>query len=406
MPNTNRNLSRRKFITASAAGAAAFSVTPRGTAAGFQANSRISIGVVGCGGRGSWIAGLFQQHGGYQVAAAADYFDDRVQAFGEKFHVEPARRFTGLSCYQRLLESKVDAMVIESPPYFHPAQAAAGVDAGVHVYLAKPIAVDVPGCQSVTESSAKAAANKKCFLVDFQTRTDPFYQEAVTRVQSGAIGRIINGEACYFAGSPWLKQIEYVRTRGATAESRLRAWGIDRVLSGDVITEQNIHAIDVATWILDAHPTSATGTGGLSSRPEGSCWDHFSAIFNFPNHVPVSFCSKQFGSGYDDILCRIYGSEGDIETHYAGEVKIAGKSPYAGGNSPGLYRDGAARNIATFYDHVTQGDYSNSTTAPSVRSNLTTILGRMAAYQGGEVAWEEMMRAGEKWEFDHAGLQT
>jgi hypothetical protein len=102
----------------------------------------------------------------------------------------------------------------------------------------------------------------------------------------------------------------------------------------------------------------------------------------------------------------MYGTEGDIETHYAGDVNIKGKSPYEGGKCPGLYREGAVRNIATFYDNVTKGDYSNSTVAPSVRSNLTTILGRTAAYKGSEVTWDEVLQAGEKWELKTQGLKA
>jgi predicted dehydrogenase len=90
---------------------------------GAQANSKITLGMVGCGSRGTWITPLFLQHGGYQLVAAADYFRDKVDAYGEKFGINPARRYTGLSGYKRLLESKVDVMVIESLPYFHPEQA-------------------------------------------------------------------------------------------------------------------------------------------------------------------------------------------------------------------------------------------------------------------------------------------
>jgi myo-inositol 2-dehydrogenase / D-chiro-inositol 1-dehydrogenase len=408
-PNEPTRCTRRSFLGRSlAAGtaASALNVIKPGLVSGVQVNSKIAIGIIGCGGRGTWITELFVQHGGYQVVAAADYFQDQVDAFGEKFEVEPARRYTGLSCYKKVLDSKVDAVVIESPPYFHPEQAAAAVDAGVHVYLAKPVAVDVPGCQSIAACGEKAGANQRCFLVDFQTRTDPLYQEAVKQAQGGAIGRIISGEASYIADSPWDKQIEYLRLDPQDPERRLRAWGVDRVLSGDVITEQNIHCIDVATWILDQHPLRAKGRGGLNSRTEGTCWDHFSVIFAFPENVLVSFCSKQFGAGYDDILCRMYGTEGDIETHYQGEVNIRGRSPYAGGKCPTLYRDGAVRNIATFYESVAKGDFSNSTVAPSVRSNLTAILGRTAAYRGSEVTWEEVMKTGEQWELKTEGLKA
>jgi predicted dehydrogenase len=365
---------------------------------GTQANSKITLGMLGCGGRGTWIADLFLKHGGYQITAAMDYFADRVNAFGDKFNVEPARRYTGLMGYRRLLEKKVDAVVIESPPYFHPEQAAAGVEAGAHVYLAKPIAVDVPGCRTVEESGKKATEKKLCFLVDFQTRTDPLYQEAVGRAQKGDIGKIVCGEATYIADIPWKQQIPELEADPTNPERQLRAWGLIRALSGDVITEQNIHSIDVATWILDAHPLRAYGTGGQKGRTVGDCWDHFSVIFTFPDEVIVSFCSKQLGAGWDDILCRMYGTEGTIDTHYFADVSIRGKVPFPGGKVDNLYPNGAIRNIAAFYENVTKGEFSNPTVAPSVRSNLTTILGRTAAYRHAEVTWEEMAKSTERFE--------
>ncbi|MBZ5545802.1 MAG: Gfo/Idh/MocA family oxidoreductase [Acidobacteriia bacterium] len=398
-------LTRRQFIAGSGA-ALSFTILKPGMVRGTAANSKIELGLIGCGQRGTWLAGLFMKHGGYQVVAGADYFQDRVDAFGEKFALPAERRYTGLSCYKKLLDGKVDAVAIESPPYFHPEQAAAGVEARVHVYLAKPIAVDVPGCQSVEESGKKATAKKQCFLVDFQTRTDPLYQEAVARTQKGDIGRIVSGEATYIANIPWERQIEDLKPDPSNPERQLRAWGLFRALSGDVITEQNIHAIDVATWILDGHPERAYGVGGQKARSFGNCWDHFSVVFTFPNDVLVSFCSKQYGEGWDDILCRLYGTDGTVDTHYFGDVSIRGKKPFAGGKVDDLYPNGAIRNIAAFYEDVTKGEFSNSTVAPSVRSNLTTILGRTAAYKRAEVTWDEMLASGEKFEPNLNGLKA
>ena len=158
---SNSGLSRRQFLAGSSAAAFSLTLLRPGLVSGSQVNSKITLGVIGCGSRGSWITDLFLQHGGYQVAAAGDYFQDKVDGFGERFRVESAHRYTGLSCYKRVLDSKVDAVVIESPPYFHPEHAAAAVDAGVHVYTAKPIAVDVPGCQSIAASGEKAAADQR-----------------------------------------------------------------------------------------------------------------------------------------------------------------------------------------------------------------------------------------------------
>ena len=391
-----RTLDRREFIAGAGAAVMSFSIMRPELVRGSQANSKIALGLIGCGGRGTWIADLFEQHGGYEIVAAMDYFPDKVSAFGTKYNLPPERCYSGLKGYRKMLEGEIDAVAIESPPYFHPEQAAAAVDAGAHVYLAKPVAVDVPGCRSIEESSGKASAKNRCFLVDFQTRTDPFYQEAIERVHNGDIGPILCGEAAYWAGSPFTKLIEQLQVDPADPERRLRAWGVDRALSGDIITEQNIHSIDVATWIMDNHPIRATGTGGLKSRREGSCWDHFSVIFTFPDEVIVTFASKQFGEGYDDIICRMYGAQGTIDTHYSGNVAIRGKVPYEGGTSEGLYKAGAVRNIAAFHDDIMQSRFANTTTAPSVRSNLTTILGRTAAYKRAEVSWEELMKSKER----------
>lgn len=400
-----RRVNRREFMTA--ASATAFSVTlmkpelVRGTAA----NSKIKLAMIGCGGRGAWITDLFLKHGGYELVGGHDYFQERLDNLGSKFNVPASRLFAGLSGYKRLLDLKPEAVAIESPPYFHPEQTKAATDAGTHIYLAKPAAVDVWGCGVIDECAKKSSADKRAFLVDFQTRTDPLYQEAVRRSQAGEIGRIVCGESTYIAGSPFGRVGELLRASPHNPEVRLRAWGLDRELSGDIITEQNIHTLDVATWMLDAAPLRAYGTGGRRGRDVGTCWDHFSVIFWFPNDVLVTFASKQFGHGWDDIMCRMYGTEGTVDTHYSGAVSIKGKKPYEGGVAENMYREGAVRNISTFYDDVTKGRFENPTAAPSVRSNLTTILGRMAAYERREVGWEEMMKSGEKWEADLKGLK-
>jgi predicted dehydrogenase len=381
-------MERRSFLK-TGAGAAALSVTLARPEWVFsaQANEKIEIGIIGSGGRGRWISNLFNEHGGYKVVACADYFQDRVDQFGEKFGVDPSRRYTGLSCYKRLLEGKLDAVAIESPPYFHPEQAQAAVEAGRHVYLAKPIAVDVPGCQSIEASGAQATEKKLAFLIDFQTRTDPFYIEAIGRAHRGEIGKIVSGEAAYVTGrlNP--------QAEPGSPEARLKNWVFDQALSGDIITEQNIHALDVASWIMDAAPEKAIGRGGRTLRTDvGDCWDHFEVIFTFPGDIPITFHSKQCGKGADDIACQVYGETGTIDTHYGGMVEIRGETAYEGGQTKDIFKQGAIRNIATFHDSILGSDWSNPTVKPSVRSNLTTILGRTAAYTGKEATWEEMMK--------------
>ncbi|OPZ72402.1 MAG: Inositol 2-dehydrogenase [bacterium ADurb.Bin478] len=402
--HTPHSLNRRQFLRNAGGSAVSLAVIKPGSVWSSQANSRIRLGLIGCGGRGVWIADLFKEHGGYEITALADYFPEKTLAAGEKFSIPAKRQFTGLSAFRKLLDSRtVDAVAIETPPYFHPIHAQAAVEAGVHVFLSKPIAVDVAGCDTVAESARKAAQRNLVFLVDFQTRTDPFYREAVKRVHYGEIGQVVCAEAAYHAGPTWDKQSEYLKKQPVSPEDRLRAWGLDRVLSGDVITEQNIHAIDVATWALDAHPEHAVGTGGRY-RKYGTCWDHFSVLYQFPQEVELTFHSKQLGLGQDDILCRIYGSEGTLDSDYFGSVSIRGNLPYKGGEVVNLYQRGAVSNIDDFHQTVMDGRSANTTVAPSVVSNLTTILGRMAAYRQAKVTWEEMLSTAEKFEPDLSGL--
>jgi len=400
------SLNRRQFLARSGAAATSFTLLAPGLVRGAEASSKINVGLIGCGGRGTWIGELFKKHGGFNVTAVFDYFQDKADNAGDKLGVPAGQRFTGLSGYQKLLEQKLDGVMIESPPYFHPEQAAAAVAAGKHVYLAKPIAVDVPGCQTIAESGKQATAKKLAFLVDFQTRAHPAYQEVVKRVHAGEIGRIVYADAAYQCDLYFALMDAAFRKNPQHPEARLRAWAIDRVLSGDVITEQNIHALDVATWFMNADPIQAYGTGGRARDFLGDCWDHYACIFYFPGNRFVSFNAKQVGQGYDDILCRVYGDKGTADTHYAGKVKMRSKDDAFNGDSTNLYLVGTERNIATFYEAITQSDFTNPTVAPSVRSNLTTILGRTAAYQRAEVTWEQMMKTNEKWEADLRGLKA
>jgi predicted dehydrogenase len=405
-PHGSPDITRRKFLASAGAAAVGFTIIKPELVRGTDANSKVNLGLIGCGGRGSWIADLFVRNGNYNLVAVADYFQDRVDAAGGKLNVAEPRRFTGLFAYKRLLEQNVDAVAIESPPYFHPEQAAAAVDAGKHVYLAKPVAVDVPGCKTISTSGLKATEKKLAFRVDFQTRAMPSYREVLSRIHKGEIGKLITVYAEYQTNLMFEDRDNELRKDPKNPEVRLRTWGIDRVLSGDVITEQNIHALDVATWIVNADPIKAYGTGGRSRPFLGDCWDNFSLLFYFPENLVVSFTSKQAGFGFDDIMVRAHGTTGTVETNYGGKCWLHSKEEMFNGDTDNIYQVGVEKNIASFHEDITKGDCSNSTVNPSVRSNLTTILGRTAAYKGGEVTWQQLIKANEKWHADLKGLKT
>ena len=395
-PDFNRT-PRRAFL-AGAAAATTLTVLRPSLVFGTETNSRLELGLIGCGGRGSWIAGLFADSGKYQLVACADYFQDKVDAVGAKFKVEASRRYTGLSGYKRLLDSKLDAVVIETPPYFHPHQASAAVDAGKHVYLAKPIAVDAPGCLEVAAAGKRAESKKQVFLVDFQTRANEHFRNAVGLVHKGAIGKLVMAEAFY----PWSGG-----GRGlppAKPEDQLRNWYYVLPLSGDFIVEQSIHSLDIATWIINADPIYARGTGGRSVRPAGSIYDHFSVSYGFPDDLVLSFtCIQSIPMIKDEIRARAYGSDGFIDVDYFGIVNVRGPETAIRVEVNDLYTSGVVANLNEFHAAILQGDCANRTVVPSVRSTLTAVLGREAAYRKSELTLESLIQEGKRLEPNLAG---
>lgn len=397
-------IARREFI-AGAAAAAGMTIVKPSLVRGTQANSTVTYALLGCGGRGRWMLNLFEKHGGYKLVACADYYQDHADKVGDKYNIPAAKRFTTLSAYKKVLEEKFDALVVETPPYFHPEQCAAAVDAGKHVYVAKPIAVDVPGCLTIGESGRKATEKKRVFLVDFQTRANEFYREAVKRVHNGAIGKLVTGWANY----PW--GVGHFPGPD-TPEDRLRRWYCYRELSGDFIIEQNIHALDVASWILNANPIKAIGAGGSKGlRAYGNIYDWFNVNLWFPDDFVLSYTGNQCTPmGKDEIACRVYGSKGTIDTDYYTHVRIDGmpEAVYKGGTwkHGEIYTTGTVVNVKEFHEQITRGNYENRTVPESVRSNLTCVLARTAAYENRPVTWEEIMTKKERLEPDLKGLKV
>lgn len=390
MTPASNSSNRRRFLAATTATGLA-AVASSAVGAG-SANSKIELGLIGCGGRGRWIANLFHENGNARIVALHDYFQDRAQRVGDQLQVAPSRRYTGLDGYLRLVEDRVDGVIIESPPYFHPEQAVAALAHGKHVYLAKPIAVDVPGALAIVAAADRVKDKLSCW-VDFQTRVDPFYQGAAQELFAGLIGKPFLVQACYLTGRLGLQ------AHPGTEMARLRNWVFDKALSGDIIVEQNIHTLDVVNWFLRAHPVRAAGTGGRTVRTDvGDCWDHFVCTFWYPGDVRVSFCSKQAGFGAEDIGVTVFCESGTLESHYGGPTHIRGQhGSYPGGASPDIYREGAVRNIKLFLEALAAGKPIQNA-QESANSTITSILGRTAAYTGDVVTWDQVIKANQKLE--------
>ena len=239
-------MKRRHFLGGMLTVAVSASLAPSAPAqtTAVDAPRKIRLGVIGCGGRGAWIAGLFNRHGGYEMHAVADYFQPVADACGDALGVDRTRRFSGLSGFQKLITSGVEAVACETPPYFIPEHAQAAVEAGLHVYMAKPVSADVPGCLRVQAAGALATQKKLCFLVDYQMPTDPQNLEAAKRFREGALGRLGMVKSFYYGGlfgDPPLTQ---------NIESRLRSliWCNDVAIGGGYHVNACIHPVQAMMW--------------------------------------------------------------------------------------------------------------------------------------------------------------
>jgi myo-inositol 2-dehydrogenase/D-chiro-inositol 1-dehydrogenase len=386
---------RREFL----AGSSGLLLVKPETAFATQANSAVEVGIVGCGGRGNWIGAFFPEFAGARVVALADVIRKHLDETRLKFNVDASRAYYGPDAYRELANSPLDAVVIETPTYFHPEQVRAALEAGKHVFVAKPVAVDVPGCRSILESGRLAKEKRLSLLVDFQTRAQPVFQESVARFRRGDIGKAEMGQVFYYAGRPSKDRSQPGMDEG---QARVLNFYMDRELGGDIIVEQNIHVLDLANWYLDAHPLKAIGTGGRTdwSGTEynaGNAWDHFIVTYWYPNGVEVSFSSHQLTRSFSDLCVRFFGIKGAVDSHYNGLVRITGENAWLGAEKDDTFRQGAINNVKTFVESIRTGRPFNNA-EEAVGSNLTAILGRMAAYQERIVTWEEMMQSQEKYE--------
>jgi len=387
---------RRSFLKTAAGGV--LILRPE-TVFGSQANSAVEVGLVGCGGRGNWIGQFFPEFTGARVVALADVIREHLDQTREAFKVDSSRAFYGPDAYREVAHSNVDAVVIETPPYFHPPHAQEAVDAGKHVFLAKPVAVDVPGCRSILDSGKRAAAKNRSFWVDFQSRAQPVFQEVVARIRRGDIGKPVLAQVYYYASRPSKDKGKPGMDPG---QQRVLNFYMDRVLGGDIIVEQNIHVIDMANWYIGAHPLRAIGTGGRTDWTgtdynAGDAYDHFIVTYWYPGDVQAAFSSHQLNGGYSDLCTRLVGIRGTADTHYGGLVRVAGQNAWIGTEKDDTFRQGAINNVKAFIESIRTGKLLNNA-GQAVESTLTAILGRTAAYQQRMVTWDEMMRSSEKWE--------
>jgi myo-inositol 2-dehydrogenase/D-chiro-inositol 1-dehydrogenase len=412
---------RRDFVGGAAA--SGILLLKARTAFGYEANSAVRLGLLGCGSRGTSVATSFAKNTPARVVALADLFPDQLAVGKAHFDavngalgvpgIDAGQMFRGHRAFEELAASSaIDAVQISTPPWFHVPHLEAVIAAGKHAYCEKPMGVDVAQAKQALEIG-KRAEGKVSLDVGFQVRSAPPIAEVVRRIHAGDLGKLVCIEAHYNAPNA----VSHSGAGWSADEFRLRNWLWDRVLSGDILVEQNIHVIDLCNWIIGSHPVKATATGGRNAiTHQGDTWDNYQVTYTYPDDVHVSFSSTQWGSnGFFDVTERVFGEKGIAEAPYSGPVRIIGDNAWAwsegaaaSGSPAAFAANGAFSDNLEFADRekdrafiesITSGKFHNQAEA-GVETALSAMLGRMAGQRGHEVTWEEQLAHGERYTMD------
>jgi predicted dehydrogenase len=389
-------LSRRNFLKTSAAlSAAAMMPGVTGSAAGAD---RVRIALIGCGERGTGAAiDCLDSSAGLELVAMADLFQDKVDAaltkikekHADKVKVSPEHQFLGFYAYAKVLAmSDVDVVLLCTPPGFRPEMVRAALEAGKHVFMEKPGAVDPVGVRSLLKSADLADQKKLSIVVGTQQRWQPQYQEILKRIQDGEMGRIIGGQAYWNWGfTDW--HFQKRKPAWSDMEWQIRCWPYFVWLSGDHIVEQHLHNMDILNWAIGTHPVNCVGFGGRQARTSpdyGNIYDHFVVEFEYPEGVRVMSMSSQIKGSDVRIGERVVGTKGVSWTTRGGGA-IEGEKPYKYVGQP---PSGMVTEHANLIRSVRESKPINECRRIA-ESTMTLIMGRMAAYSGRVISWEFAM---------------
>lgn len=413
-------MDRRQFIQAGSAVSAMLLVRPK-TAFGYQANSAVRHGLLGCGNRGTSVATSFAQNTSAQIVALADIFADQLDKGHQHFNkvnadlgkapIDPKMLFRGPHAFEQLANAKdVDLIQISTPPFFHVQHLEAAVASGKHVYCEKPVGIDVRQAKQALEIGKRVNPTQSVD-VGFQCRNAPPIAAIAEKIKSGALGKIVSVTGNYNAPA----STEKTRPGIGKDEYRLRNWLWDRALSGDILVEQNIHILDLCNWMVGSRPLKVTATGGRNALKHwGDCWDNYQVVYTYPDDVHFAFASTQFGSdGAFDAGLKLFGEAGSATVPYSGPIQITGANAWAWKESMdtasgsgqfaanGAFTDNlkyADRDKErTFIASITSGEPHNQI-AEGVQTALTCMMGRMAGLKQAEVTWDDLMQHGENYE--------
>lgn len=394
-----RQLSRRNFIKASGALGAAtlLSGTERMFAAG---SDKIRVGLIGCGGRGTYdTTNCLKSAENVELVAMGDLFKDRVNGamqalkenLGQKVKVTADSCFVGWDAYKKVIACDVDLVILTEAPHFRSEHLKAAIEAGKHVFMEKPVAVDPVGVRSVIESSALADQKKLTILAGTQMRRIAHLVAIMERIHNGDLGKILSGQCVRIGGGMLDWGARKRQPSWSDMEWQIRRWLFLTWLSGDFICEMHVHNLDIVNWALNAHPVQCIGMGGRQVRtaPEyGDSYDHFAVEYEYPNGVRIEYMGAQIDGTTDRCDQRLVGTKGSAYMDFANAI-IEGEKPFKyEGPSP----DPCIRQHADQIAAIRQSKPLNEGKRIA-ESTLTTIMGRMSAYTGRALKWDWVMNA-------------
>ena len=319
------SLSRSLFpsSTTLAAASAGLSLARSVHAAGSDA---IRLGFVGCGNRGTGACkeALSTTKGLTKLVAVGDLFAERIETslknlgkypeIAARMDVPAERRFTGFDAYKQVLEAGVDAVLLTTPPHFRPMQYAAAIAAGKHVFMEKPLCVDAPGYRTLVAANQQAREKKLTVVVGLQRRHQQNYLDGIQKIRDGALGQI-QLLRTYF-NMPAGGRSGKTKPEGMSEmEYQVRHWGVFCWLCGDHLVEQATHEIDVANWIMDAHPVRANGMGGRQVRfgpGNGDIWDHHCIEFEYADGTRFYCQARQQPGTWSHVSDNVRGTKGEL----------------------------------------------------------------------------------------------
>ena len=396
-----RKIDRRKILQAGASTAALLSL---GRAAHAAGSDTIRVGVIGTGGRGRGAAmNCVASSEGVEIVALGDMFSDHLQSARGQFEErqqkmlaeDPASPqwwkatddtcFVGLDAFEKVLACDLDMVILATPPHFRPQHLTAAINAGKHVFMEKPVAVDPVGIRKVLAAGKMAKEKGLGIVAGTQRRHQKSYLEVIGRIHDGMIGEVLGGECYWNQGSLWAKP----RQEGwSDLEWQLRNWLYFTWASGDHICEQHIHNIDVMNWVIGKMPVRATGMGGREVRTDplyGNIFDHFAVEFEYPDGQYVHSYCRQIDGCTNRVNERVVGSAGMSEP---GSWIRGGENYRFREDARNPYEQEHTDLIAS----IRAGEPLNEAQQVA-HSTLCAIMGRMSTYTGKTVTWEQAINS-------------